>query len=78
MNTGILNLEGANCPSCVYTIEHLGRKIDGVEDVMVDVNAKEIRVDYQGDRKVLDDVSRIVSKLGYSAEVRAAETRDDA
>lgn len=72
MNIGILDLDGAHCSSCVYTIEHAGRKLKGVNDLMVDVNRKEIRVEYEGGRDVLNKVSDIVARLGYNAQVREA------
>jgi len=75
MKHGILNIQGADCASCVFTIEYNGRKIDGVKDIHVDVNSHEIHVDYQGEKKaVLESISNIVSKLGYQAQVITDET----
>ena len=75
MKHGILNIQGADCASCVFTIEYNGRKIDGVKDIHVDSNSHEIHVDYQGEKKaVLEGISNIVSKLGYQAQVITDET----
>ena len=66
----ILDVEGANCPSCVYAIEHSGRKVAGVNEVRVDPVAGEIHVDYQGHVGSLERISEIVRHLGYRATIR--------
>jgi copper chaperone CopZ len=45
----VLDLEGTNCTSCVYTIEHLGRKVQGVTDIKVNTPNHEIMVEYEDD-----------------------------
>lgn len=70
MKHGVLNIEGGDCPSCVFTIEYNGRKINGVKDIHFDVNSNQIHVDYQGNAKaVLQSISGIVRKLGYQAKI---------
>lgn len=64
-----LKLEGANCASCVFTIEHAGRKVEGIGDVAVDVNKGEISVSYGGNAGSLERIKEIVHRLGYSAEI---------
>ena len=68
--TAILALTGARCASCVYTIEHLGRKVQGVSEVRVDPGSGEIRVQYEGDPGSLERIAQIVRRLGYQARVR--------
>lgn len=67
---GVLDVKGANCPSCVFTIEKLGRKVPGVSEVRVDVTRQEIRVDYDGSPGTLESIAGIVGRLGYTATVR--------
>ncbi len=69
MKTAQLNLEGAHCASCVYTIEHAGRKVQGVDDVSVDVNDSTITVRYEGNPGSLERISQIVKTIGYNAEI---------
>ena len=71
--TAVLDLSGATCGSCVYTIEHVGRKISGISDVFVDVPTQKIYVEYNGDTTTLDSVVNLVRKLGYDASVRSEE-----
>jgi copper chaperone CopZ len=68
--SAILDLNGATCASCVYAIEHLGRKVDGVNEIAVDAALKEIRVDYQGNPGSLERIAEIVRRLGYEAKIR--------
>ena len=69
---GVLDVEGAHCPSCAFTIEKLGRRVPGVREVRVDVSRHEIRVDYDGAPGTLERIAAIVGNLGYSATVREA------
>lgn len=68
----VLDVNGATCPSCAYTIERAGRKVPGVGEVRVDVNAHEILVDYDGTPEALSGIQAVVSRLGYQAAVRSA------
>jgi len=66
----ILDLQGAHCASCVYAIEHLGAKVEGVSEVRVDAGRGEVRVRYQGDPGSLERIVQIVKRLGHEARVR--------
>ena len=68
--TGVLDVQGAHCPSCAFTIEKLGRRVAGVSEVRVDVARHEIRVDYDGAPGTLERIAGIVGSLGYAARVR--------
>ncbi len=68
--TAILDLKGAHCASCVYTIEHLGRKVDGVHEVAVHAGKGEIEVTYAGNPASLERIVAIVKRIGYQARIR--------
>lgn len=70
MKRAILDVEGANCPSCVYAIEHFGRKVEGVSSIRVDPAAQEIHVEYAGHIGSLERITEIVRQLGYEAQIR--------
>ena len=70
---GILSLKGANCASCAYTIEHVGRKIKGIEEIRVQAGEQRVYVDYSGDKDVLDKIASIVASIGYEAEIVETE-----
>lgn len=75
LKTEVLEVNGARCASCVYAIEHMGRKVPGVREVRVDPASQEIRVTYSGDEAALDGIIQIVARLGYEARRRAGERR---
>lgn len=66
----MIRTDGANCPSCVFTIEHLGRKVQGVSDVKVDTALLAIRVEYEGNPGSLERIAEIVRRLGYTADIQ--------
>jgi copper chaperone CopZ len=70
IKTAVLNTDGANCPSCAYSIERLGRKVEGVENVKVDASHLEIHVQYDGNPGSLERIAEIVRRLGYNAAIR--------
>ena len=70
LKTATMDLKGAHCASCVYTIEHVGRKIKGIEDIFVDAGKREIRVTYDGDPLSLEKITDVIHRLGYSAALR--------
>lgn len=70
MKKAIIDLKGASCASCAYTIEHLGRKIQGVRDVRVDTGNHQIQVEYEGNPGSLERIVEIVKRIGYNASIR--------
>jgi len=70
--TAILEVNGARCASCSFAIEHMGRKVPGVEEVRVHPDRQEIHVTYGGDPEALEEIIRIVARLGYEARLRPA------
>ena len=70
-NQATFDLEGATCASCAFAIEHIGKKIEGIDSIHVDAAKREITVDYHGNGEVLQRIADIVRKLGYRAELKA-------
>ena len=68
--SAIIDLKGARCASCAYTIEHLGRKVQGIEDIRVVSDKGEIHVRYGGNPGSLEKIVEIVNLIGYSAAIR--------
>jgi len=70
MKKAVLDLDGAHCASCAYTIEHLGRKVEGVEDIRVVTDKGEIHVQFDGNPASLEKIVEIVKLIGYKASIR--------
>lgn len=69
-----LHIEGATCPSCAYTIERVGRKLKGVEDVYVNSALSRVDIDFTVDdsgiqNAALDRLVHVVRQLGYDASI---------
>ena len=69
----ILDLVGANCTSCSIAIEHLGRKMEGVEEIVVDRATSTIQLEYNGNQEVLQKLCDFVARLGYEAHIRSTD-----
>ena len=63
-----MELIGATCTSCVLGIEHLGRRLKGVEDIIVDRRNGAIRLEFDGNPKTVDAIIHFVDAIGYEAK----------
>ena len=73
----VLALIGATCTSCTFAIEHMGEKLEGVEDIWVDRSESRIYVDYDGNTTLLDKICDFVGQIGYKAEIIASDGTSD-
>ncbi len=69
----LIDVDGATCTSCVYTIEHVAGKMKGVSQIFVDRNTSQIQLEYDGRRETLDEIVKLVDKIGYTAVVNQAD-----
>lgn len=70
----VIDITGANCTSCVYTIEHVGQKFAGVKECYVDRSRSQIQLVYDGRQETLDAIVQLVDKIGYSAAINQVAT----
>ena len=70
----IISIIGATCTSCTFAIEHMGEKLEGIEDIWVDKQDSRIYVDYDGNTMLLDKICEFVGKIGYKAEILEHDT----
>ncbi len=71
--TEILDLIGATCTSCALGIEHMGRRLAGVEEIHVDRGAGTIHIDYDGTSDTIGKIQDFVRAIGYEARLREVE-----
>jgi cation transport ATPase len=69
MPHAVLSVDGADCFSCRYAIEHNGKKIDGVRAVEMQADTHEIHMDYEDNDAAPREMIDIVKHLGYNASV---------
>lgn len=68
----VLDLEdGGACFKCAYTIEHVGAKFKGVQEIQVDREKQEVHVDYDGNPEIINQIVDLVDRIGYTATPRA-------
>lgn len=69
----LIDVDGATCTSCVYTIEHVGAKLEGVVDCYVDRNTSQIQLEYDGKDETIDSIVKLVDKIGYTAVLNSKD-----
>lgn len=73
MNEIEFDMLGFGCGACVYTIEKLGRKIEGVVDIHASLADKRVCVKHNGDRDaIVRQLTDIVSRIGHEIRERPA------
>ncbi len=63
----VINLQGADCPTCAYTIERTSHRIPGLREIHVDTGNHRIHISYNGEESVIQGVIEIIDRLGYKA-----------
>jgi len=69
-----LKLYGANCTSCAYTIERVGKRLSPVESVHVDISNSQAKVVFDSEeseeqRVALAKLIEVIQRIGYDATV---------
>jgi Zn2+/Cd2+-exporting ATPase len=70
-----LDVSGMDCSSCAATVEKALRRLDGVEDVHVDVMGGRVDVAYAQHRLVRDDLAQAITRAGYRVTRRSRDSR---
>ena len=64
------NVTGMSCANCVNNVEKAVRKINGVEEVSVNLIEEMMIVSFDESRTDVSSITEAVSKAGYKAELR--------
>jgi copper chaperone CopZ len=72
----LIDVDGATCTSCVYTIEHVGNKLGGVVDCYVDRNTSQIQLEYDGRDETIEEIVKLVDKIGYNAVLNTKDIKE--
>lgn len=73
MKRATFDLVGATCTSCSIGIEHMARRIKGVEHIQVDRGSGEILMEYDGNTATVEKIQGFVRAIGYEATLRSDE-----
>ena len=61
-----LNVEGMSCQHCVSAIKSSLTQLNGVLDVIVDLEAKRVAVEYDAERLDLNTIKGTIEDTGYT------------
>lgn len=61
----IIPIKGMRCSKCVSTIEQTLNELEGVEEVSVNLSAKNAHIRYDASKVTKDDLQRELRSIGY-------------
>lgn len=66
-------IDGMTCASCVLTVENAVKKLDGIENAVVNLTTEKMSVDFDQNRVSQDKIEKAVADAGYGARVFVPE-----
>lgn len=66
--TKVINVEGMSCSHCENTIKKAVGALNGVDNVMVDLEMKKVIVEYDPDKVELDTIRGTIEDQGYDVK----------
>jgi len=68
MASSVFNVEGMTCSNCVDMVRSAVSAVDGVNNVKVDFESKQVKVDY--DSNVVSDqkIKEAIAQMGYKVQ----------
>jgi copper chaperone len=74
----VLDVQGMSCSGCIYTIKSSLAGIEGISDVLVDLNSGRVEVFYDRTKvKNLDPIASAITAAGYPATLKQTLTGDE-
>jgi copper chaperone len=78
MAKAVLDVQGMTCSGCIYNIKSGLADIEGIDDVLVDLNSGKVEVFYDSSRVTdLDQVASAITTAGYPATLSRTVTGDE-
>ncbi|MCC7118070.1 MAG: copper-translocating P-type ATPase [Anaerolineales bacterium] len=68
-----LPITGMTCANCVATVERNLKKLDGVQNAVVNLSSERATVDFDADKLALPDVIARVNRAGYGVATGSAD-----
>lgn len=66
VHTNVLKVEGMSCEHCKNAVLNAVGGLNGVEKVEVNLDAKEVKVEYNADLVTLDAIQAVIEEEGYT------------
>ncbi len=78
MAKAVLDVQGMSCSGCIYQIKSGLADIEGINDVLVDLNSGRVEVFYDRSRVMdLDKVASAITAVGYPATLKQTMTEEE-
>jgi copper chaperone len=68
METIVLNVPGMSCSHCEHTIKGAVTGLDGVGDIVIDLEQKTVTVSYNPGKVTEDSIKNTIEDKGYNVE----------
>jgi copper chaperone len=65
MKTEQINVDGMSCGHCIETIENAVGKMDGVNQVQVSLENKNVSVDFDESQTTVDAIKETIVEAGF-------------
>ncbi len=65
MGQTVLSVPEVHCDHCVNSIEGAVKALDGVEEVKVDLDRKDVRVNFDEEKVEKTDIATVIEAIGY-------------
>ena len=69
MDKVILPITGMTCANCVVTVERNVKKLNGVDDVVVNLVTEKATIDYEPDKLELQTIIERIERAGYGVSI---------
>ncbi|CDZ23983.1 hypothetical protein CCDG5_0857 [[Clostridium] cellulosi] len=63
--TKVLNVNGMSCSHCVNAVKTAVGGLDGVDNVVVDLEGKTVTVEFDAEKLTVDDIKNAIEDQGY-------------
>ena len=60
-----LKVEGMSCSHCENTVKKAVGALNGVESVIVDLEGKKVRVDFNSEKVSIETIKEVIEDQGY-------------
>ncbi|MBN2441380.1 MAG: copper chaperone CopZ [Spirochaetales bacterium] len=68
METITLNVPGMSCSHCEHAIKGAVKKLDGVDDVIIDLTDKTVEVSFHPEKVSEDSIKSAIEDQGYDID----------
>ncbi|OPZ94816.1 MAG: Copper-exporting P-type ATPase A [Firmicutes bacterium ADurb.Bin419] len=65
MKTATFNIPSIACSACSNKIQESVKNLSGIEDISIDLKSQQVKIDYNPDNIMPQEIKTHISKMGY-------------